>query len=318
MSQEKITKVAVLLNQAAGTVRGRDGQTLDDTLSAAFTRHGIDARLEFLSGPELKEGAERALREAREQRLDAVVVGGGDGSIAAVAGVLAATGVPLGILPLGTLNHFAKDLGIPLQLEDAVNVIAAGHARSVDLGEVNGETFINNSSIGVYPYLVVDRERLREQRGLSKWTAMALAAWRTLRHFPLRRLRIRAGALAEPYRSPCVFIGNNEYCLSGRVAGKRERLDAGELCVYVAKRQTRLALFWLACRSLAGFMDQSRDLRAVKAPDVEITSRTSRLLVALDGEVTMMRTPLRYRARPNALRVLAPEPAREPDSTRIR
>jgi diacylglycerol kinase family enzyme len=155
----------------------------------------------------------------------------------------------------------------------------------------------------------VGRERLREQHGLGKWTAMALATWRTLRHFPLRRLRIRAGELAEPYRSPCVFIGNNEYCLTGRVAGKRERLDAGELCVYVAKRQSRLALFWLACRSLAGFMDKSRDLRAVKAPDVEITSRTSRLLVALDGEVAMMRTPLRYRARPNALRVFAPGPA---------
>lgn len=300
-------RIAVLLNQAAGHVLFRDGRTLGETLAAAFERHGMIATLEFLSGPELKKGAERALLAARDHRLDAVVVGGGDGSVASVAGVLAATGIPIGILPLGTFNHFAKDLGIPLQLEDAVKTIAAGHARSVDLGEVNGETFVNNSSIGIYPYLVVDRERLREQRGLGKWTAMALAAWRTLRHFPLRRLRIRAGELAEPYRSPCVFVGNNEYCLTGRVAGKRERLDAGELCVYVAKRQSRLALFWLACRSLAGFMDQSRDLRAVKAPDVEITSRTSRLLVALDGEVTMMRTPLHYRARPNALRVFAPQ-----------
>ena len=127
-----------------------------------------------------------------------------------------------------------------MQLEQAVEVIAAGHARSVDLGEVNGEIFVNNSSIGIYPYLVLDRERLREQRGMSKWTAMAFATWRTLRHFPLRRLHIHAGGLAEPYRSPCVFIGNNEYCLTGRIAGKRERLDAGELCVYVAKRRAGL------------------------------------------------------------------------------
>src|SRR4029079_4433039 len=116
-----------------------------------------------------------------------------------------------------------------------------------DLGEVNGEAFVNNSSIGIYPYLVVDRKRLREQRGMGKWTAMAFATWRTLRHFPIRRLHIRAGDMAEPYRSPCVFIGNNEYCLTGREAAKRGRLDGGELCVYVARRHSRFALFWLAC-----------------------------------------------------------------------
>jgi diacylglycerol kinase family enzyme len=306
MSPVKPNRLAVLLNEAAGTIVCRDGRTLGETIVAAFAQNGIATTLEFLSGEELKAGAGRALRQVTKKEIDALVVGGGDGSIAAVAGVFAESGIPIGILPLGTFNHFAKDLGIPLQLEQAVGVIAAGQVRSVDLGEVNGETFVNNSSIGIYPYLVLDRERLQEERGLGKWTAMALAAWRTLRHFPLRRLHIRAGKLAEPYRSPCVFIGNNEYCLTGRIAGKRERLDAGELCVYVAKRQSRLALFWLACRSLLGFLDQSRDLRVVTAPDVEITSRTSRLLVALDGEVAMLRPPLRYRARPNALRVFAP------------
>ncbi len=306
MSQEKRIRVAVLLNNAAGNIVCRDGRTLSETLAAAFTRYGITGSLDFLSGTELKAGAKRALRQAENNQIDAVVVGGGDGSIASVASVFAGSDVPIGILPLGTLNHFAKDLGIPLALEQAVALIAAGQVQSVDLGEVNGEIFVNNSSIGIYPYLVLDRQRLRERRGMRKWTAMAFAIWRTLRYFPLRRLRIRAGGLAEPYRSPCVFIGNNEYCLTGRTAGKRERLDAGELCVYVANRQSRLALFWLACRSLLGFMDQSRDLRAVKVPDLEISSRTSRLLVALDGEVTILRPPLRYRARPNALRVFAP------------
>ncbi len=306
MSQAKPIRVAVLLNQSAGALVYRDGRTVGETIAAAFAQHGIHATLEFLSGAELKARVERALRQAKDKQFDAVVVGGGDGSAASVASVFAGTDIPVGILPLGTFNHFAKDLGIPLQIERAVEVIAAGELRSVDLGEVNGETFVNNSSIGIYPYLVLDRERLREQRGLGKWTAMAFAAWRTLQHFPLRRLHIHAGGLMEPYRSPCLFIGNNEYCLTGRIAGKRQRLDAGELCVYVAKKQSRIALFWLACRSLLGFMDQERDLRVVKVPEVTITSSTSRLLVALDGEVAMLRPPLRYRARPNALRVYAP------------
>lgn len=307
MPQSRPLRVAVLLNRAAGIVIDCDGRTLGETIAAAFAQHGITATLEFLSGGELKESAWRAFQQSKKNEIDALVVGGGDGSVAAVAGVLADSGLPIGILPLGTFNHFAKDLRIPLQVEQAIDVIAAGQVRPVDLGEVNGESFVNNSSIGIYPYLVVDRERLREQRGMSKWRAMALAAWRTLRHFPLRRLHIRAGGLAERYHSPCVFVGNNEYCLTGRIAGKRERLDAGELCVYVAKQQSRLALFWLACRSLLGFLDQSHDLRALKAPNMEITSSTSRLLVALDGEVTMLRTPLRYRARPNALQVYAPQ-----------
>jgi len=299
-------KAAVLLNKAAGNIVCRDGRTLSETLTAAFARHGITATLYFLSATELKARARRALQEVRIGQIDVLVVGGGDGSIASVANVFAGSEFPIGVLPLGTLNHFAKDLGIPLALEPAVALIAAGQVQSVDLGEVNGEIFVNNSSIGIYPYLVLDRQRLQDRRRMGKWTAMAFAIWRTLLHFPLRRLHIRAGGLAEPYRSPCLFIGNNEYCLTGRAAGKRERLDAGELCVYVAKRQSRLALFWLACRSLIGFMDRSRDLRAVKASHVEISSRTSRLLVALDGEVTMLRPPLHYRARPNALRVFAP------------
>ncbi len=306
MSPTKPIRVAVLLNNAAGTIVGADGRPLNETLAAAFTGHGITARLDFLSATELTAGAERALQEAENNQIDAVVVGGGDGSIASIANVFAGSDVPVGILPLGTLNHFAKDLGIPLALEQAVAVIAAGQVQSVDLGEVNGEIFVNNSSIGVYPYLVLDRQRMQQQHGMRKWTAMAFAIWRTLRNFPLRRLRIRTGGRAEPFRSPCVFIGNNEYGLTGPGAGKRERLDAGELCVYVAKRQSRLALFWLACRSMLGFLDQSRDLRELKVPDVEISSRTSRLLVALDGEVKMLRPPLRYRTRPHALRVFAP------------
>jgi len=315
MSQ--LHRVAILLNRAAGTVICRDGRTLGETIAASFARHGITTTLELLSAAEVKKSARRALRQAEKNQIDAVVVGGGDGTIATVARIFAGSGAPIGILPLGTFNHFAKDLGIPLQIEKAVDVIAGNCVRSVDVGDVNGEIFVNNSSIGIYPYLVLDRERLREQYGFGKWTAMALATWRTLRHFPLRRLHIRTGELAEPYRSPCVFIGNNEYCLTGRVAGKRERLDAGELCVYIAKRQSRLALFWLACRSLAGFIDQAEDLRAVKMQKVTITSPTSRLLVALDGEVAMLRPPLHYRARPNALRVFAPEPGNEKAIERI-
>jgi diacylglycerol kinase family enzyme len=298
--------VTVLLNASSGTLHGADGGRLRESVAAAFGKHAIAAKLELLAAEELHAAAQRALEQATDGDSKAIVVGGGDGSIRTVAGVLAGREIVLGIIPLGTLNHFAKDLGIPLRLDEAVAVIAAGKTRSVDVGEVNGEVFVNNSSIGLYPYMLVDRERRRSSSGHSKWTAMLLAVLRALWYFPLRRLAIYVQGRSEPWRTPLVFIGNNEYVLSGLAVGNRQRLDGGELVLYVARKQSRLSLFWLACRSILGALDQERDLRVLKATAADIRSRTSRLLIACDGEVEMMRPPLRYRSKPGALRVFAP------------
>jgi len=277
---------------------------LSETLSTAFDIHAVDARLEVVAGPDLPESAERALARARANELDAIVVGGGDGSIRAVASVLAGSGVPLGILPLGTRIHFARDLGIPVDLDGAVAVIAIAQARFADLVDVNGRTFINSSSIGIYPYLVIERERRRRRYRLSKWAAMMLAGLRVLRHLPAPKLSVGVDGAAEPCRSPCLFVGNNVYTMGLPALGRRERLDGGELCLYVARTQDRLALVWLAFKAVVGRLDHARDLRVLVAPAAEIHSRQRRLLVALDGEVEILRPPLRYRICPGALRVI--------------
>jgi diacylglycerol kinase family enzyme len=201
---------------------------------------------------------------------------------------------------------FAKDLGIPATLEGAVATIATQMARSVDVGEVNGHVFINNSSIGIYPFLVFVRERERRRKRLSKWIAMIVAGVRVLRNLPLFRLRIRVENVSEFIRSPCVFVGNNEYRLTLPAFGRRERLDRGELCLYAAKAERRLSLLWLGCRCVLGAVDQQRDLRMFKGGTVEISGRRHRMLVATDGEIRSMRSPLQYRIRPQALRVFAP------------
>jgi diacylglycerol kinase family enzyme len=303
----KRKRVAALLNLSAGTIERQGESSVRDILTTAFRKQGISVNLEFLPGADLGPAAERALQQVLNGDLDAVIVGGGDGSVQTVASVLAGSGAPLGILPLGTLNHFAKDLGIPATMEGAVEVIAAETARSVDLGEVNGRIFINNSSIGIYPYLVFERERVRRRKRLSKWAAMFLAGLRVLRHLPLFRLRIRVESASELIRSPCVFVGNNAYQLKLPAFGRRERLDAGELCLYAAKAQNRFSLLWLACRCVLGF-DQQRDLRVFKGHSAEISARRHWLLVAIDGEIKSMRPPLHYRTRPGALRVFAPAP----------
>jgi diacylglycerol kinase family enzyme len=302
-------RVAVLLNVNAGAVERLGKDKVREVVAAAFERHGMTATISFAAGADLQAALEQARDAATAGRFDALAVGGGDGSVSTAASVLIGSSVPLAILPLGTLNHFARDLCIPLALDEAVAVIGSGRLHAVDVGEVNGRTFINNSSIGIYPFLVLDRERRRRGVGLRKWTAMALAAWRVLREFPLHRLIINALNWREPVRTPCVFVGNNEYGLTLANFGKRARVDCGELCLYVSKPQSRLSLIGLAYRCMFGLIREEDDLRIIKVQDAEISSRQrGRLLVAFDGEVEKMRPPLRYRTRPGALRVLAPAP----------
>ena len=235
-----------------------------------------------------------------------MVVGGGDGTIRTFAGVFAGTGIPLGVLPLGTLNHFARDLGIPVELAAAASTIGAFRTRTVDLGEVNGAIFINNSSIGIYPYLVIDRERQRASAGRRKWTAMALALLRAFRRFPRRRLTVIAEGMERRYRTPCLFVGNNEYDMNFFSLGRRHQLDAGKLHLYVARPPTKWGFVWFVLRAIFGDAGRMRDLDQVQTSSAEITSRASRLFVALDGEVETMSTPLAYRSRPGALTVIAP------------
>jgi diacylglycerol kinase family enzyme len=296
-----------LLNSSSGTAAGKKEDDLRAELERGFRKRNISTTIEFVPSPELRAAAERSVQKATAGEFDAIVVGGGDGTIRTVAGAMVGRHIPLGIIPLGTLNHFAKDLDIPLSINGAIETIAAGVYRNVDVGEVNGEIFINNSSIGIYPYLVLDRDRRRARQGMSKWPAMFLAGLRAIRNLPLRRLRIRAGDWQDAVRSPCVFIGNNRYDLKGPSFGGRDRLDAGELCLCVAKQQSRLGLLWLGAKCVTGVVDR-RDLRIQTLDALEVDSRRKRLLVACDGEIELMRTPLKYKTRRAALRVLAPLP----------
>jgi len=193
-----------------------------------------------------------------------------------------------------------------MDVEAAVAIIAKGEVRMVDLAEVNGGVSVNNSSIGIYPYLVIARDRLQERHRLAKWMAMVPAFFRMLRHFPRRRLRIAIEGGAKPYRTPCVLIGNNEYARDLFALGRRKQLDRGELWLYVVKPRNPLQFFWMVCRLCFGKGDHARDIDTFAVTNAEIAARASRLPVALDGEVEIMHTPLRYRSRPGALRVIVP------------
>ena len=296
-------RVTVLLNGNSGAVAELDPAVAEARLSEAFAAAGASISLRRCAGEAIAEAA----REAAARGAGVVAVGGGDGTLSTAASALAGGRVPLGVLPLGTLNHFARDLGIPLELAEAAKTIVAGHARAVDLGELNGRVFLNNSSIGLYPNAVEGREALRDRRGLGKWPAMVYAAGRVLRRYPLLTVTMEAAGVRQSLRTPFVFVGNNAYELKLLELGRRAALDRGELSLYVARHETRSGLLRLVLRALAGRLHQDRDFRALSVPELTIESRRPWLPVAADGEVRQVRPPIRYRILPRALWVVVPE-----------
>ncbi len=218
----------------------------------------------------------------------------------------------LGVLPLGTLNHFAKDLGIPLDLPGAVRTAVHGEVHVVDVGEVNGRVFLNNSGLGIYPKIVARRETEQAKLGRAKWPAFLSATYQALRRYPYLTLQVRLEGQERRWKTAFIFIGNNEYQVSGLGFGGRACLNAGKLGFYLANRTGRLGLFRLAFRALIGRLNGAKDFETfcIDEACIETTRRHHRgLLVATDGEVNRMDSPLRYRIRPGALKVAVPPAA---------
>jgi diacylglycerol kinase family enzyme len=292
--------VLVIVNGGAG---GGHDDAAAARMRAALAQAGLDAELVLAaSGEEMIAAARRGVGAGA--RL--VAAGGGDGTMNAVASVLVGTDTVFGVLPMGTLNHFAKDLGIPLDLDGAIRNLAQGRPRRVDVGEVNGRIFLNNSSLGLYPDIVRDRERQQRRLGRGKWPAAMWATLAALRRYPFLSMRLRVGNEHLARRTPFVFIGNNRYTMAGLAIGERERIDDGILSLYVAQHPTRFGLLRFAFDALRGKLAKRSDFDVLHVPDLEIATRRKHLRVATDGEVTVMQPPLRYRVRPGALTVMVP------------
>jgi diacylglycerol kinase family enzyme len=290
----------IIVNASSG--EEKDAELLR-TLRDAAEHHGLEVSIEQAhSGEEITKLA----REALDGGCGTIVAGGGDGTVNAIASLVAGTDVLFGVLPLGTLNHFAKDLGMPLDLAESVAVLAEGHTRRVDLGEVNGTIFVNNSSLGLYPHIVRSREEQQERLGRNKWMALTWATLSMLGRRPPLDVHVSADGREIVTRTHLVFIGNNEYSIDGLTIGTRERLDAGELCLYLPREVGKGTLFWFALRALLGRLREADRFEATCVRELKIATAEPRIKVAIDGEVVTMETPLLYRSRPGALTVIAP------------
>lgn len=297
----------VLINRAGGMAAGL-GDSLASTVAQAFAGAGQDIALELVDGAEMAEAVQRHLGAPR------IVVGGGDGTLGCAAAVLANSASALAILPLGTRNHLARQLDIPLDLGAAAEVAASGQRRRIDLGAAGDRVFVNNASFGIYTRFVRQRDR---QPG-PKWLSSIPATWHVLRHMRAQHFALRIDGQASTLETPLLFVGNNQYSIEPGHIGERETLSDGELSIFAVSAQQRLQLLGFAARALVGLARPERDFIECASASELVIEGQGWIEGALDGELEWLPMPLVLRSMPNALGVVTPRETALPERTLFR
>ena len=297
-------RAVVLLNEGAGTLAGLDVGEAREAIARGFADAGAQAEVRFVDPPRLGNVASEA---ARGGEFDAIIAGGGDGTLNTVANALADSHKAFGVLPLGTHNHFAKDLKIPLDLNGAVAALAKGKVIDLPVAEVNGHLFLNFSAIGLHPEVVRDREAQREEKGRGKWQAMTVAMFRGIVSPPVQKLTLSARGHTIARRTPSLIVCNNPHQMEVFGVADASVPERGLLNVYVTTRAKRRTLVGQLFRAATrGISETTRHFEAMALPEFRIDSKKRRLPVSIDGEVTVLDTPLHYRVRPRPLKVIVP------------
>lgn len=293
-----VRKIGIIINATAGSARGEE---LASEISAIFERNGMQAQIEIANGKQVAASA----RTMRDESYDLIVAAGGDGTVSSVAAQIVGCDVTLGVLPLGTLNHFARDLGVPLNIEEAAAAICSGEVRVVDVASVNDRVFINNSSLGLY----ADQVRLRQvwRKRIGRWPALILASIVTLARFRFLRVTARFNGKSVSRRCPLILISNNEYKLEPGNLTERKQLDGRALGIYLLRDGGRAGLLRITLHSFRHKLEEAASFENDTASEIIITMKQKRIHVALDGELCKLNSPLRYVSIPGSLRVVAPE-----------
>jgi diacylglycerol kinase family enzyme len=252
---------------------------------------------------------EKALKTAIEGGTKRILVAGGDGTIATAAALVANTDVELAILPGGTLNHFAKDHGIPTDLDEATTAAAGGVTVDVDIGYVNDCVFLNTSSIGAYVTFVRDREKLEKYLGYT--IASVIAVIKTMSQLRTFTVTLEVEGVKKSYRSSLVFIGVGERELKMPTLGNRVKNERRGLHVMVIKGRGKARLFAIALAAIAKGTKEASMLPEFDdflVDSCRIDLSRPRATIGLDGELKRMETPLDYRIERDAIHLVVAQP----------
>lgn len=288
-------KTAIIYNPSSGS-----SATSAKELRQLFGPAGKDLILFDIS-----QGLTKIGREINNQNIELVVAAGGDGTVNAVAQLATSASLPMGVLPAGTLNHFAKDLGLPMKLQEAAKVILAGNFKKIDYCTVNNQVFVNNSSIGLYPAVVHERENLEPK--MNKWPAALIAFIKVGIRVSSTHLTFRFDGQQKQFKTPLVFIGNNSYQPDKIGFTNRATLADGNLFIYIVRANKLSALIRQTILIFWGKRFKDKDFVVLTKKDLIISSRQQQLKVAVDGEVLTLQSPLTYKQYRCALTVVVPK-----------
>ena len=257
----------------------------------------------------------QTVRDHMKQGTRLFIAAGGDGTVHHVVQAVVNSNATLAVIPAGTYNHFAKDLGIPLDWSEALKVAFEGDTRQVDTGRVNDRFFVNNVSLGLYPELVARREE--RGRDYPRWKARLYAFYVTARKYRHVTLAIETDVVKELIRTHVFMISNNSYDLE-RVGAEapRETLTEGKLSVYWLQHTSRLRLMRIVARYLAGRVHQIPGFRAFRTAHLRVQSSREHLRVGVDGELATLATPLEITSVPRSLSVRIPRPQANDEGTK--
>lgn len=247
----------------------------------------------------------REIRERADRGARLFIAAGGDGTVHHVVQGVAGTDSVLAVIPTGTYNHFARDLGIPLEWEAALDVALSGATRQIDAARINDRFFINNVSLGLYPELVARREE--HGRDYPRWKARLSALYRTLRKYPHVTLSVAADGQQETIRTHVFLVSNNSYDLEGfGIDAPRETLTEGKLSVYWLAHRTRWGLARMLARYMTGRVRQIPGFTSFRTTRMRVQSSRTALKVGIDGELFTLQTPLTLVSVPRAVAVRVP------------
>jgi YegS/Rv2252/BmrU family lipid kinase len=293
----------IIANRSSGSNLNTEWEEFRTSVVETFQRLGMTTTFREVEGKDVPIAIEEALGSSP----DRVVAIGGDGTITSVAKALKGGSIPLGVIPRGTFNLFAKDFNIPFDIDKAIETIVHGRMDRLDIGELNGAIFLNHSSLGLHPRVVREREAIGYSSRLQKFLALGQAILRIARRFRLFRFQLRANGADKTLVTPLIFIGVGSLTFERGIARRKTLDNEGILTAAIAERTTTGRMTYLAIKELFGVRSIEEGIELIQARELTISTRKKKpITVTIDGEICKFPPPLVYRVLPGALPVMLP------------
>jgi diacylglycerol kinase family enzyme len=305
---EPLNAASVIVNESSGS---HATETLHTDIEQAFERQDMRVQWLTLTRKELAKARETAVEKLILSAKGVLAVAGGDGTVNAVASACRKLGRPLGILPAGTFNYVARNLGLPIDVAEAARVIAAGRAEPIAVGEINGRLFLNNAGFGLYSHMIEEREVAKRRFGRHRIVAFFSGLKVLTERHPLYHIHITADGRELTLKTTTLFFGVNALQLANYNLEAAKFVERGQLAVLSLRLDSRFDIARMAWAALHGKAEAAQCVEATAATTVRVTTRRRALKVAIDGELVVLRPPLEVRLVRDGLQVFMP--AKQPE-----